>query len=220
MTDTATAVFSVDGLELSRVVANALVFLPARSRFGTARLEVTPGGIRATATDSYAVGTDTCVITEYAGQPEPFWLELNRDGLAALDKIGRTDRKVTRKPVTVTITAATVVASVDDQAETAEVVAPTPDSHALWDACDNLLERLNRTDAALPQTIAFDPTLLSRFAKVRADKTERVADFLIFDNEAPVLVRIGPSFVGAVMPIHRSTHAENVGADGLWDTAA
>lgn len=225
----ATAVFSVDGLELSRVMANALAFLPARSRANTARIQIVstaPGAARleVTATDTYAIGTDFCDVEQYeapASGVRPCF-ELDRDGLAALDRIGRLDRKKTRRPVTVAYFEGDCLKVEADEAnaEAAPIVAATAESAQLWDACDELMARLLRKEPALPRTIAFDPALLARFAKVRADKTERVADFLIYDNEAPVLVRIGPSFVGAVMPIARDVHAENVGADGLWNEAA
>jgi hypothetical protein len=67
-----------------------------------------------------------------------------------------------------------------------------------------------------PFRTAFQPQLLQRFAKVKADKAERVADLAIADPDAPVLVKIGPSFKGLIMPVSRAVHAVNVGQEGLW----
>jgi hypothetical protein len=91
---------------------------------------------------------------------------------------------------------------------------------------DTLLERMERRTPALPELIAFDPALLAYFSKVKVAKVkgkanetlERAMDLCVFDAKEPVLVKIGPTFRGAIMPIDRDVHRENVEQfdGGLW----
>jgi hypothetical protein len=212
--------FSVDGIELSRVLSNVLAFIPANSRIKTARVSLGPDGVYAIGTDTYAIGSDVCQVENYEGPPDGVVIELDKDALAEVEKVGRADRKKGRAAAEVEYGPEGL--RVDNSDETAFVrpTEPTDLTRDVWTACAELLTRLERTEPALPVRVAFDPVLLSRFSKVKADKTERIADFLIYDAESPALVKIGPTFVGAIMPIHRETHARNVGEDGMWSDAA
>jgi hypothetical protein len=59
--------------------------------------------------------------------------------------------------------------------------------------------------------------VLNRFGKVKADKDGRMMDLkLTGDKLEPVLVKVGPTFRGIIMPIDRGVNAKNIGEDGLW----
>ena len=220
-----TCAFEVFSDDMARVCANALAFIPARSQVMTARVEVWPDGFRVTGTDGYAIGQDTAKLEEYDGPPDGVTFHVTREALAELDSAGRKDKKgygkLTFKPDDGLIfrpannDVATAVQDVSDKANA-----------ELWPAIDGLLERLERKEPALPELVCFDPALLMRFSKVKAAKKttakgnnlERAMDLCIFNNEEPILVRIGATFRGCIMPIKREVHRENVeeGDGGLW----
>ncbi|NUR00403.1 MAG: hypothetical protein HOY79_28895 [Streptomyces sp.] len=62
----------------------------------------------------------------------------------------------------------------------------------------------------------LDTALASRFRLVKSDTNERRADWMIRDPEEPILLKVGPTFRGLMVPIKRERHAEAVGQDGLW----
>lgn len=207
-TSTAVARATVPSDDLARVAANALAFLPARSQHKTARLTLAPGVLTITATDGYALGMDSCP----ADVDGSVTVDVDRDGLAELDKAGRADKKFSGVIEVYPLDAVRFVAS-----DTAVTAVKAYESDAdLWEMVDDLLLKLPNTGFSLPKTVALDPTLLMRFSKVKADKATRIADFHIADPESPVLVKIGTTFVGCIMPIDRGVHAENVGPEGLW----
>jgi hypothetical protein len=47
---------------------------------------------------------------------------------------------------------------------------------------------------------------------------ERCLDMAVFNAKEPILIKIGPTFRGVIMPIDRDVHRENVEQDdgGLW----
>lgn len=96
----------------------------------------------------------------------------------------------------------------------------------LWPLVDDLFTRLDGRPPSMPELVAFDSQLLARFSKVKVAKVkgksgenlERALDMCIFDAKEPILIRIGPTFKGVIMPIDRDVHRENVEQDdgGLW----
>jgi hypothetical protein len=210
---------------MARVCANALAFIPARAQVATTRVEVWPDGFRVTGTDGFAIGQDTAPMDDYDGPPDGVTFHVTREALADLDSAGRKDKKgygrLVYKPGDGLIfrpannDVATAVQDVTDQAH--------PE---LWGAIDGLMEKLENREPVLPEVLCFDPALLMRFSKVKAAKKttkagnnlERAMDLYIFNNEEPILVKIGATFRGAIMPIKREVHRENVeeGDGGLW----
>jgi hypothetical protein len=217
------AVATASSEELARVAYNALAFLPARSMVKTARLELSPDGLRATGTDGYAIGQDACPVEDYSGPSGGLTVHVDRSVLADLDSAGRKDKKgfgrlevkpgdglVFRPGNNDTPTAG------QDLSATAEPV---------WDFIDDLFTRLAGRPPSLPELIAFDAALLARFSKVKAPKVkkgdtnlERCLDMAVFNAKEPILIKIGPTFRGVIMPIDRDVHRENVEQDdgGLW----
>lgn len=193
------------------MTANALAFLPARSKVQNALLTIANGGyVTITATDTYTVGQDSCEVGEVG--ETTIEVEVDREGLQAIDKAARGDKK---KQGHLEIFNGDCVKYTGTEGNEAVAHATQPD-YETWNAIQGLLTSLEKRAVALPQVIAFDPSLLMRFSKVKADKTERIADFFITDAWAPVLVKIGTTFTGAIMPIEREVHSNNVGPDGLW----
>jgi hypothetical protein len=211
--------------DLARVCFNALAFSPARSTVKTARIQLGPEGFRATGTDGYAIGQDQCPLDTYEGPAEGVTLHVDRAALSDLDSGGRKDKKgygrVEIKPADGLV----FMPANNDTPTVAHDQAVNADA-PLWGMVDALLERMERRTPALPELIAFDPALLSYFSKVKVAKVkgkanetyERAMDLCVFDAKEPVLVKIGPTFRGAIMPIDRDVHRENVEQcdGGLW----
>jgi hypothetical protein len=92
---------------------------------------------------------------------------------------------------------------------------------AFWDACAELLTRYAEQPLETPDVLCFDPALFGRFQKVKLSKSvkaEKVLDFLYQGRDAPMLAKVGPSFVGLIMPINRVAYAANQedGDESLW----
>lgn len=176
-------------------------------------MEFSDGRLTACASDTYTVARDR-VPVDCAGLLR---VGVTREGLAELDKAGREDKTTKERRGIGTLQvfpgdAVKFVSSTD--VETAvECVEIEPE---FWDAVDELMSRLTARDPALPEVIAFDPALLMRFSKVKTKADVRVMDCYLTDVYAPVLVKIGADFEGAIMPIDREDYADKNGEDGLW----
>lgn len=192
---------------------NAHAFLPARSPVPAALVTLSRDRLTFTGTDTYAVGRAWTGVSGPETDEQAVSACLSRDDLAALEKAARGDKKG-ESQVTVTHDGVTLVTSDEETHHYAASTARLPDD--IWHKVDDLLTRLDGREPVVPEVVAFDPTLLSRFAKVKADKRERVADFYLTDAWEPALVKIGTEFTGAIMPVERETHTRNVGEEGLW----
>jgi hypothetical protein len=207
---------------MARVAYNALAFLPARALVKTARLEISSAGLRMTGTDGYAIGQDTAPVESYEGPSEGLIVHLSREALGDLDGGGRKDRKGSGR-LEVRPGDGVIFRPENNDVPTAAQDASAQADASLWPMVDDLFTRLERRTPTLPELIAFDPALLARFSKVKAPKSklgdvalDRCLDMAIYDSKEPILVKIGPTFRGVIMPIDRDVHAENVGQDGLW----
>ncbi|MGW6571684.1 hypothetical protein ACWGAN_05845 [Streptomyces sp. NPDC054945] len=205
--------------EMARAVYNAHAFLPARSMVKTARLHLSPAGLRATGTDGYAIGQDTAPLEDYDGPREGVTLHVGREALADLDTAGRKDKKGFGR-FEMSAGDGLIFRPGNNDTPTAAQDASAQADERVWEMLDSLFTRLEGRPLAVPEVVAFDPALLARFSKVKAPKGKdglgRALDVLIFDSKEPILCRIGPTFRGVIMPIDRDVHAENVGPDGLW----
>jgi hypothetical protein len=197
---------SINGLELSRVLANALAFVPARAKTPFIRLSVGWGYVSATGTDTYAVGHDVAACPTSGSVS----VTLNRADAVDLEAAARKDKKGLG---TLTVERQGVLYLPSQASVEGSGVAQVSEDHSeLWDACDRLLDRLEGSRLALPTVVAFQPDILARFAKVKA-VGENVADFYFYDQHAQVLVRFGETFRGAIMPITREQAPEG----SLWN---
>lgn len=204
---------------MARVAYNALAFLPARSMVKTARIQVTSAGLCATGTDGYAIGQDTCPVEDYNGPVEGLTVHVDRTALADLDTGGRKDKKGFGRLEVRPDDGLIFRPANNDTPTVAQDLTAEADSQ-LWAMLDSLFTRLEGRPPALPELVAFDAALLMRFGKVKAPKgkgnLDRALDMSIFDAKEPILVKIGPTFRGVIMPIDRDVHEENVGEEGLW----
>jgi hypothetical protein len=185
----------------------------------TARVELSPAGLRFTGTDGYAIGQDSAPVEEYDGPAEGVTVHVGRDVLAELDTAGRKDKKGFGK-FEVKPGDGLVFRPGNNDVPTAGQDAAAEADEALWSMLDVLFTRLDGRPVSVPELVAFDPGLLARFSKVKAPKGKdglgRALDMLIFDSKEPILCKIGPTFRGVIMPIDRDVHEQNVGTDGLW----
>ncbi|MFF7233966.1 hypothetical protein [Streptomyces sioyaensis] len=219
------AIASLLSDDMARVCFNALAFSPARSSVKTARIEVGPWGFRATGTDGFAIGQDHCPFDAYDGPPEGVTVHVGRASLGDLDSGGRKDKKGYGRLEIKASDGLIFKPANNDVATVAHDLAKDANG-PLWGMVDELLTRMERRQPALPELIAFDPQLLAYFSKVKVAKVkgksgenlERAMDLCVFDAREPVLVKIGPTFRGAIMPINREVHRENVEQldGGLW----
>lgn len=226
---------TVESDDLARIFTNALAFFPARSIVKTALLRVYGGSIEATGTDTYTVGRDWCEVREWnseAGAMDalPIVIELDREGWADIEKQARADKGKTGR-LEFTPGDALVFRPGGQKAEngvaqdmtgklsTKLTNSETLESREVWQLCDELLERMAERPMIEPHVIAFDPDLFTRFHRVKpSGDAEKVIDFLYQGEGNPMLAKIGPTFVGAIMPIDRATYAANQdgGQDALW----
>ncbi|AJC53980.1 hypothetical protein GZL_01380 [Streptomyces sp. 769] len=204
----------LDGDEFARACFNAHSFLPARCPYKTALLRTAPGHMDLTATDGYAVGR--ALISSDSITGEPVSIELSRDDLLALDKAGR----AAKGEVELSLKAGDGIVATYPYggAGPVSVMDQTgrgPDLADLWDACDELLAQLEDC----PERIAFDPAILMRYGKVKTPKgTSPMLDMAFGSADRPVLAKVGPGFVGAVMPVQRGIagSCEARGEAFLW----
>jgi hypothetical protein len=217
------AVATVPSEDMARVVYNALSFLPARSMVKSARLELSSDGLRATGTDGYAIGQDWCPVEDYSGPQGGLTVHVDRSVLADLDTAGRKDKKGFGKLELRPGDGLVFRPGNNDTPSAGQDLSAT--AEPVWDFIDDLFTRLAGRPLALPELVAFDAALLARFSKVKAPKVklegsganlERCLDMCVFNAKEPILIKIGPTFKGVIMPIDRDVHAENVGPEGLW----
>ncbi|MFB7185187.1 hypothetical protein ACFCZT_07680 [Streptomyces sp. NPDC056230] len=210
--------------DMARVCFNALAFSPARSTVKTARVQVRPDGFTVTATDGFAIGQDWCGLDSYEGPPNGLTLHVDRTALSDLDSGGRKDKRGYGR-VEIRPGDGLVFKPANNDVPTTARDLSKEANGPLWGMVDDLLTRMERKAPALPELIAFDPQLLAYFAKVKVPKVktsdmnlDRAMDLCIFDAREPVLVKIGRTFRGAIMPINRDVHRENVEQfdGGLW----
>lgn len=219
----------VDPLELSRVMANALAFWPAKSPVATGRLEIGHDTITATGTDTYTIGRDTCLLREPSNLTDTVTVELGREDWAAVERQARKGKGHPARLTYVPGDSLVFHPSSKTEAEPVEcadmtgrgttlVNGSTLESRDVWALCDELLTRLD-VDG---ERLTFDPEYFGRFKKVKAPGdfgSEAVLDFVFQGDAEPMLAKYGPSFVGAIMPIDRVAYVAAQGEEaesGLW----
>lgn len=214
--------FSIAAPELARLTHNALAFMPARSAVGVCRISTgrVPFGpaLEITATDLYCAGRDRSEVSELPrGTFES--IDLSREDLVTLDKIARAKKK---EEVEIEIRHQDGMSVLDDNGawmpflDASEMRQPAD----LWERVDESLQRLERVSPVIPELLAIDPAILSKFGKVKCSG-ETIADLYISDPSEPILVKIGASFIGAIMPVDRckAAESEQVGSASLWEEA-
>ncbi|MFJ4474853.1 hypothetical protein [Streptomyces xanthochromogenes] len=209
--------FVVEGEEFARASYNALAFTPARSVVPVAMLYVSAEEAFFLATDTYAIGRHS--LGKVDGVQHGAAVELTRADLANLDKLGRTCKGELR--VVITDDEGLIVSGV--QANTQEVIPNRVDTlsydRKVWELCHSLLAQLDRREAVIPELLALDPGLLSRFGKIKTPRgTSPLLDMKITSDRDPILIKCGPNFRGALMPVDREVAGAAAvrGGDFLW----
>lgn len=207
--------FSIPAPELARLTHNALAFMPARSAVKVCRMIFDSIGLRITATDLYAVGCD-CEEGILNAPLAPEVIDLSREDLQTLDKIARAKKK---EEIRIRIIDQDGLSVQDDNGDWMPFLDRSAERKPadLWARVDDLLMRLHREEFAVPTFLTLDPALFARFGKVKTSG-ETIADLYVSSPDDPVLVKIGPTFVGAVMPVDREDAAasDQIGPEGLW----
>lgn len=199
---------------------NALCFSPARSRIKTARVRIDPEGITVVGCDGYTIGQDWTPLDgdEYRGDPDGVEFHIDRTALGDFDSGGRADKKGFGRLEYMPGDAVRFIPSNNGTPTVVHDLTEKADK-ALWPMVDELMEKLERREVTIPEVLAFDPALLTYFGKVKTKKVknmDRAMDLYISAADQPVLIKIGDTFTGALMPIKREIHRKNVGPEGLW----
>jgi hypothetical protein len=198
---------------LAVALANALAFLPAKSKIPYAAIRLSAGGVYTSGTDSYAAGTDHAPALRYLGSEASTTALVDRDGLTELERCAREAKQVNatveakRDQLTVTPN--------DGRAKTVPIYVHEG-ALQLHNTIADIIGSAERRTASIPGVLCVNPAYFSRFQRVKADKAGRMADMLLGGSEDPVLIKIGPTFKGLIMPVDRATNSRNIGQEGLW----
>jgi hypothetical protein len=209
------AEFAIPAPELARLTHNALAFMPARSAVKVCRVHQNIGSLSIMATDLFTVGHDSVSIeTENATAS----IDLSREDLQSLDKVARAAKK---EDVRIVLRRADGLEFFSEDVHGVYLDSSAQrDPEDLWDRCLELLTRLERdTETVHFSYLTVDPALFARFGKVKlAGGKECIADLYFQNLDDQILVKIGGTFRGAIMPVDRSEAAasESIGAEGLW----
>lgn len=212
-----TTSLTVDAELFARGLSNALAFVPAASKIQHVWIAVDPAlqVLRVCGTDRYAAGVETVPARDYEGPQGPSVALLTKEAATELERYVRGAKKV---PVGLSLSLTGLDVEPMGSGVTRVPVAQDTEALAVYDAVMGLFRDHYRRPSVVPGVICLDPGLLSRFSKVKADKAQgRMADLLFGEDELDrVLVKIGPNFLGLLMPIDRAVNGRNVGEDGLW----
>jgi Zn finger protein HypA/HybF involved in hydrogenase expression len=210
--------FQIPAPELARLTHNALAFMPARSAVKVCRVHQNIGSLSIMATDLFTVGYDSVSVET---ETETASIDLSREDLQALDKAARAAKKEDVQ-IQINHEDGMFVWTVEEDEPLSFLDSSAQrQPEDLWERCDELLTRLERAQGDEPPAfyyLALDPALMGRFGKVKpSDGKECIAD-LHLGHDDQILVKIGSTFRGAIMPVDRSEAAgsEFVGSDGLW----
>jgi hypothetical protein len=222
----------VDSVELGKVLANAVPFTAARSKFPVVRLLAgRNGAVTAMATDGYTIGhawtlgpdmkaSEATIALKDASELEKL-ARMDRSGTTATGQHGRGRLEFTPGDCLVfTPELKGEPLILQDLGQTGTAYGSYSE---LWEHCAELLDRLSDNEPVdQPEAALFDPNLLARFAKVKAETEtgdDAVMDMLFQEGSSPVLVKIGSTFRGAIMPVSRRANAEKQGTAGQWELA-
>lgn len=185
----------VPAAELARVIGNALPFASGDRTVPvivSVRLEADGETLTAVATDRYTLGADTVPMDS-----EPFAFLLSRDDAQRLHKVLKDAGSVDNVTLTVdgdTLTVNTGPTVLSFTAQYGEF----PKWRSLLPAEDTV----EPTDS-----VALNPEFLARFAKVAPDSGRKrkgvgaVPMRITFYGKRRVLVRVGETFYGLIMPV-------------------
>jgi hypothetical protein len=200
----------------------------------TALLKVWSDCLEATGTDTYTIGRDECRARDFQSNADPgdmpIQIELDRDGWRDIEAQARKDKGYTGRLEFIPGDALIfhpggpkaekgVAQDKTGKGTTQFTNRDTLDTRDIWDLCDELLTVLQSRELQVPHIFTLDPSLLVRFNKVRSSgNADRVMDFNYQGEGHAILVKIGPTFIGAIMPIDREVYAANQddGQEGLW----
>jgi hypothetical protein len=200
----------MDADALVRAAGNVAHVHKKNPNLKSVRFTLGPEGLTILGGDPYAAAQDTAPVESCtAARGLPLVFELPREGLDAVASFCRSHAKQLVRlewfPGD-----GLVLASGASRESVEDGAGLTPP--AAWAALSELFERYEDPNSVF----LLDMGLASRFRLVKSDKNERKADWMIRDPEEPILVKVGPSFRGLMMPLARERHAEAVGQDGLW----
>jgi hypothetical protein len=219
----------VDSVELGKVLANALAFCPARSKFPAVQLRSSAFALTALSSDTYTIGQSWMPLEDGAlaeatlplkdAQALEALARMDRSGTAATGQHGVGRLEFTPGDCLV------FTPELKGEPLVLQDIGQTETAHGhyseLWARCSELLQRLEGSNVSGPPLrLLLDPVLLARFAKVKG--VSETGDDVVMDmlfqegDNGPVLVKIGERFTGALMPVNREQNAKMQGTGGQW----
>jgi hypothetical protein len=211
--------FLIAAPELARLTHNALAFMPARSAVKVCRIIANFDALELgiTATDLYCASGDYAEVSTDDLSPVEESIDLSREDLQTLDKIARAKKK---EDIRIEIRHQDGLSIEDDNGAWMPFLDASSKRQPadLWERVDEMLTRLERVSPVIPGTLMVDPAFFSRFGKVKCEG-ETIADLYISSPDDPILVKIGRTFRGAIMPVDRAeaSRSEGIGIESTWD---
>lgn len=201
----------LSGAELARVLANAYFMVPARAQSQHFMISVAYDFVMAAGTDSYIVGMD------YAESQNDGMggIRVDRETLGEIESLARLKGKKERVILRINTEVNELCLTYQDKesGETVHVYREgQPLETDLWNSIMDMVKR--EWGDTRPEFVAFNPELFARFAKVKC-VPDRVMDLWFAGAGEPALVKVGPTFVGLVMPLERE-RARTYSPEGLW----
>lgn len=209
-----TAKAVLPGIELARVLSNAYAMVPARAQHQHFTVNIGDGFVMAGGTDQYIAGVDHAE-SQTTGNVNR-GVSLSRDSLESVERIARLTGKKNLVQLLIAPGRLTLVYQDEDgdtQHYEAEDVGPM--EAEVWNLIFDLFQGQNFT-ANFPQYSAFNPALFARLSKVKAEGKEAMDVWWGRDDGRPALVKIGPTFVGLVMPLDRE-RSRKYCPEAHWD---
>ena len=214
--------------------------MPARSVIRHIRVIITSTTLEVAGTDGDTAGVDTSTLTSCTGlsaDTSPFAFLLRVEDGIELDRLARQAKKAV---VSVTVTPATLTFSgtgqvgesiTDGQIEGGDntyscyILQAGQDYQVdhewrIYDALDDLMEQRFEAPINTPLVWTVNPKLWTPFGKIKTGLPDRMADVYMNQRETgtleSLLIKIGPTFVGLLMPINRPVYTGRVDELELW----
>lgn len=200
---------TIAAAELGRIIDDAALFASRDSTLpmlNAIRLESTPKRLQAIATDRFTLGVS---MADYSGPGPEFELQLELPQAQMVSKLAKSC-KAAFSEVTITTTDDTVAF---DFTSGLALTVPKQTGYQFvdWRKIIGNQVAVESTDNASPMTIGVNPLYLARFGRVR---NARQMVMKATTPSKPILVQIGESFAGVLMPIRINSDAAP-----LWETA-
>lgn len=183
--------------DLVRVLTNVLLF--TSNAWPVLRIRVDDSELVALGTDAYAIGSDR--MPAHGGPLEgDVWL--HRDEAEVIVKHARALKKKGLLSVTSQMFSHTTAWTFhEDEGPIVTEYVPAANMTSNFGVLDGILHDLTEKHPALPERLELDKTRLAWFTRVKTGTSQASLRVMVHDNRKPVLISVGSTFRGALVPI-------------------